>query len=189
MNKEQLKRRRMKAHLKSQIAGTTIFKEEAQKVLRDCSDEVLTFPSVGDYYSSRDMCRATYLIYGYMRGKKYSELEPRARREPQWYLLRKLAFSALPWAMRVPSYVISPGREWRPTEDDLRGGIPPKLVLYIKEDMGEEVDAFRCYTEEEKMEVLRSVFPRGDHSYYYIEQWLQLEEWILEAKQHYRSQG
>jgi len=122
-----------------------------------------------------------FLVYGFRRGLPYEAMERTSRLEPDWRQFRELAFQ---YGVRKPRL-----KGWYPDAKDLKSGFPFEFQKHLKERLGAdfpEPDNGYNHTEKEWLSIARQLFPEGEASDY-MESYLQMEEWIQSAYEHYVS--
>lgn len=178
-----MNKNRMKTHLKDQVARTRVFKEDSQGILRDNGG--IHTREYHDYLEELSRLRAMFLAYGFLGGKPYRVMEPRAYSEPNWRTFREITFE---FGGNVP--YISGG--WNPRATELLGGVPSSITDFLKGEMDRESwrevlqEKLRSPLEEPIWyQLSRQTFPIGEAPGT-LEMYLQMEDWIQEAREYQR---
>ena len=172
---------RLKAHLKAQIASHHVLKDASrEEILEEEGSHSFVWY---DYQRSKKETRSMYLVYGFLRGKSYEEMEPTTHTEPHWHSFRRLAFKH---GVRKPRV-----RGWYPQPSDLYEGIPLEFKEHIVEKLEEMWDdpvrdQVLDVSDEEWLKLARRVYPSGEASDS-LESYLQMEEWVVQALNYIRS--
>lgn len=172
----------MKVHVKASNESLKVFKTEAKRDLKE-NDGSFTL-LCEDAIKQRKHQRHLYLVYGFIRGRAYCEIERKTHTKPDWRLFRKLAYD---WGVRKP-YFRGCGWYGLKPHELLSKNPPCKLMEYVLENWeGDLPDydsvKYHYWSHATRVGMVRTLFPKGEAGKH-MESYLRMEEWIVDAEQH-----